>query len=305
MVLLRGIFIYTTLCLFLERKKCRRSDVHADDKTTCRHNSSTDSIWRLHDDSQPQQQVSTSSQLHDLSADEQVADDITTKDIDSEKEDGGCSEIKVKRGQDSNEVKVKDEVKQGHQSVAELLLRLFPHVKTNALRAIIEGCQGDVTQAIERVLSCQREGAAVATSSMASSTATSKYLLAGHAPTALHNAYLSAAATAHAPYGSVAALKSVLSPPGQSPPALAAAFRYPYGHNPRGMPLGGGGGGGLYSPHFFPGLAGFGYSYGTMAAAAAAAASVAGGSGGEKAGAVTAMFNPYLCSPYTNRSLNK
>ena len=169
-------------------------------------------------------------------------------------------------GQDINTVTDSDGQSKNN---IELLCRLFPHMKKSVLQLILQGCQGDTTQAIEQVLNNH-------------SQTSSQISLAKHPATIvpqqpyLHSAYLSATPSA------TNGFKSAFSPISSLNSHTLGALRYPYPPTTRGIPFG------LpYGPNVFPGLANIGYNYNAMAAAAVSV------NGGTKPPTASFNFSPY------------
>ena len=131
----------------------------------------------------------------------------------------------------------------------DTLCRIFPHMKRSVLQLIIQGCNGDVVQAIEQVLNNRSESGPRTTET---------------APLQAHRPFNLSTAPGLVSTNTVG-LKSAFSPIGNmASPAAASAIRY-YNPSARGfafMP---------YPPSLLPGLATMGYNYNTAMAAAAAA----------------------------------
>ena len=137
----------------------------------------------------------------------------------------------------------------------EMMNRIFPHMKRSVLQLVLQGCGGDMVQAIEQVLNNHCDQA----------NQQSLPLIPGP-PSYLSTQQLAKGASAAA--AAAVGVKSAFSPITSvgSSHAAAAALRYGYPHGARGftfMP---------YPPGLLPNLASMGYNYNAMAAAAVASA---------------------------------
>ena len=195
-----------------------------------------DTIWRAHEDLCDD---ANESEHHKPQSRDRLSPMSTPKDNDVTKENDVVTNIDSPPHDDSFDAK----------GSTDLLCRLFPHMARSVLQIIVQSCRGDVTRAIEQVLSNHQKDSLATKQNVASPL--------------LHSAYLTAAT--QAPCG-INGLKSAFSPAALSnltPPNLA--LRYPYPPTTRGgVPFGL-----AYPPHLFPGFAGFGYNYNTVAAAMA------------------------------------
>ncbi|XP_013419494.1 doublesex- and mab-3-related transcription factor A2 [Lingula anatina] len=131
---------------------------------------------------------------------------------------------------------------QGKKPPIEVLSRIFPHMKRSVLQLILQGCDSDVSQAIEQVLNNHSEH-----------TASAADLSLPGTNSALYRPYLPSTPVVTA----ATAFKSAFSPISSlaSAQAFSSAMRYAYPpHNARGllaMP---------YPPQFLPNFAGYNYS---------------------------------------------
>ena len=139
----------------------------------------------------------------------------------------------------------------------DMLARVFPHMKRSVLQLILQGCGGDVVQAIEQVLNNHNDNSSPAAGSNTSSSTETSTALVSHRPYITSTAptlnRTSGGKSAFSPFTSLAAASNQLNP-----------LRYAYTPNARGLALAM-----PYPPGFMPNLAlGYpGYSAAALASA--------------------------------------
>ncbi|XP_041474830.1 doublesex- and mab-3-related transcription factor A2-like [Lytechinus variegatus] len=105
----------------------------------------------------------------------------------------------------------------GQRPPIEVLCRLFPTQKRAVLELMLQGCDGDVVQAIEQLLNCQREGSSSSSASSTPSTALTTDSVTYPTTTSTVPSVAEPPCIAHRPYLSTtpvctAGLKSAFSP---------------------------------------------------------------------------------------------